>query len=583
MTSAADLLCFSTGAFQRSEDAVLRVSLEGDVTVLNTAGEMFWDKLGEAGRVRLVDAAGECAREGRQIDVDLSTTGGAVTPDETDGSFWVLLCLPEHEAGSALVIARDKSESANLLFALMDSRQRYRDLVDSFAGMSWEVSPMGRFVFVNRPERIGRTQEELLHQKTEALLGTDHAIAFNPFTANNTVASMDLWITRPDGSSQCLAVSAGPVFDSRGNWLGTRGLCRDVTERRQDEVNVARSRNRDAVLTQLIRIFGDEVDPRTVIERVAANLPAALGVLGVRVLRKVDPEASETTQGYHAGQEVSADGYAVFAEKGDLPDGVLPLVADALSQNRGRVEMVFDTTEIAGTATDYRGDINGMLVVWRELGGAGWNAEEKILLLDIARQLGITFRQIANAENMERKSRTEGLTGLLNKVAFGEAVERQIVGLQRHNGVGALLFVDMNNFKSVNDVHGHKTGDEALLAVRDLLVRATRATDVLGRLGGDEFAMWLTGANREAAEQKAQALVDAARALAPYSGDDSKPLGISIGVAVWDAEHPEGLDEILNRADMAMYEAKRAGLSGYAVAESEPSAAVGGETKGSGR
>ena len=126
----------------------------------------------------------------------------------------------------------------------------------------------------------------------------------------------------------------------------------------------------------------------------------------------------------------------------------------------------------------------------------------------------------------------------------------------------------MDNFKRVNDVHGHQAGDDALLILRDLLMEMSRPGDVIARLGGDEFAMWLDGISPEVTEKRAGRLIKASESLREFSGDDDHPLGISVGVAIFDPDDNEPLEDLVARADEAMYEVKNKGKGGFHMAAS---------------
>ncbi len=158
------------------------------------------------------------------------------------------------------------------------------------------------------------------------------------------------------------------------------------------------------------------------------------------------------------------------------------------------------------------------------------------------------------------------MSGLFNRRAFDEELQRRIQRLKRDGRPAALLYVDLDNFKAVNDKRGHDVGDEALRHVADILRGNTRSTDLLARFGGDEFAVWLEDVGEKDAVKRAKIFLASAVSLLSYSGEASKPLQLSIGIATYDPQGQESIAGLLKRADVAMYKIKRAGKGNYAVA-----------------
>ena len=170
----------------------------------------------------------------------------------------------------------------------------------------------------------------------------------------------------------------------------------------------------------------------------------------------------------------------------------------------------------------------------------------------------------------------------MNRRAFVEEVERRLNHLRRMGRGGALMYVDMDNFKLVNDVRGHQAGDEALKALSEILSQGSRAGDLVARLGGDEFAIWLEEADEPAARAKARSLLNACESLKRFSGATERPLGISIGIALSAPGDDGALAQLIGAADAAMYEAKRGGKGSYAIrGATEPSVARAQDTTGS--
>lgn len=148
----------------------------------------------------------------------------------------------------------------------------------------------------------------------------------------------------------------------------------------------------------------------------------------------------------------------------------------------------------------------------------------------------------------------DSLTGLFNRRHFLEAGALEVERANRHGRAVAVLFLDLDNFKRLNDERGHDAGDMALGSVARVLQQDARATDLLARLGGDEFAVMLSEVTFEAAEQAAQRLAEAVKqAATEYPG-----LSVSVGGA-WYGGHKPLLRTMLNEADGALRRAKHAG------------------------
>jgi diguanylate cyclase (GGDEF)-like protein/PAS domain S-box-containing protein len=153
------------------------------------------------------------------------------------------------------------------------------------------------------------------------------------------------------------------------------------------------------------------------------------------------------------------------------------------------------------------------------------------------------------------------LTGLFNRRRFRDELDRMLATVQRYQVPAALLVIDLDHFKDVNDSYGHGTGDQLLQKLATVLSSRLRATDVLGRLGGDEFGVLLPHTDEEGASTVAAALLQAVREEAhlPVQGCTVRAYA-SIGVTVLAAgDAGADGDELLERADVAMYAAKQTG------------------------
>ncbi len=171
---------------------------------------------------------------------------------------------------------------------------------------------------------------------------------------------------------------------------------------------------------------------------------------------------------------------------------------------------------------------------------------------DVGGALVQASRMLAHAQHM---AHYDPLTGLCNRVLFNELVLRELAVAQRSGEPFAILAIDLDGFKAVNDLHGHAAGDAVLQETAERMADAIRVSDVAARLGGDEFAVLLLGADKENARRVAQALVESLSQ--PYP-DVSVAVSASVGIAVY-PQSGVTVRDLLERADMALYKAKGQG------------------------
>ncbi len=176
------------------------------------------------------------------------------------------------------------------------------------------------------------------------------------------------------------------------------------------------------------------------------------------------------------------------------------------------------------------------------------------------------------AAELERLAYHDGLTDLPNRALLLDRVGQAIRTRKRHGGVGALFFVDIDEFKQINDLYGHTRGDQVLMDVARRLGGLVRDTDTVARLGGDEFLVLIPeiGPNVEAARSHALTLADKLRRAmeTPFDFDEHQHLGTaSIGLTLF-AGKIDNAEGLVREADIAMYQAKRAGRNNLVNFES---------------
>lgn len=162
-----------------------------------------------------------------------------------------------------------------------------------------------------------------------------------------------------------------------------------------------------------------------------------------------------------------------------------------------------------------------------------------------------------NEEALKRLANTDGLTGVLNRRRFMELARQEVARSQRYGGALALIMLDVDHFKVVNDSFGHEVGDEVLVSLAQVCRKVLRQVDLFGRVGGEEFMALLPETDQEAAALVAERLREA---LAGHQVSDSQPqvrVTISLGVARLSPEMR--LNDLMKAADDAMYRAKQKG------------------------
>ena len=168
-------------------------------------------------------------------------------------------------------------------------------------------------------------------------------------------------------------------------------------------------------------------------------------------------------------------------------------------------------------------------------------------------------------ESAEAQAAEDALTGLPNRRTFPERVDRAISTAARTGAAMALMSIDIDNFKSINDSVGHVEGDRLLVEVASRLKRSLRSSDTMFRLGGDEFVVLVPSpAQQGQVEALARRLVESVRAPVPL-GDGTLVPGVSIGIALF-PQHGRTREALLAASDDALYAAKAAGRDRYSLA-----------------
>jgi diguanylate cyclase (GGDEF)-like protein/PAS domain S-box-containing protein len=433
-----------------------------------------------------------------------------------------------HDGGIAggLAISRDVTDRKAVERALARSAREFRDLAEQSSDVVTRTDEEARYTYVSpSSERVyGRRPEDMLGRSTfEFMHPDDHAAHRRLRESLEAGAEEDVVerrIARPDDTWVWVEAHCRALRDETGRVVGVQTSARDITLRMaaEDARRIADEQFRTAFDDALIGIA--LVAPDGAWLRVNTALCDIVGYSREQL-------ASMTFQDVTHPDDLDAD---------------LALVGEVLSGARSGYQMEKRYVRSDGE------------VVWAILSVSLVRDSEGAPLHFISQVQDISDRVRLETE-LRRLATRDDLTGLYNRRFFERELDRQLRLLRRHGGPATVLFVDLDDFKLVNDTFGHRAGDELLKHVAGLLNDRLRTTDVVARLGGDEFAVLLPMTDADQAATVVEALErELEREPANIDGN-VVAVRASVGVAALEAE--QDVDAALRLADQAMYSVKR--------------------------
>ncbi len=431
--------------------------------------------------------------------------------------------------GTHLDISERKGADAALAEAarsVRDSEEQLRAVADNMPALVSRLDLDQRFTFANRAYRewlqlepsslIGRSLIEVFGEKETAAF-RHHIEA----TLGGATSSYERTLTTPSGSRR-VEVRLVPQLGEDGSVKGLFGLISDVTEqvRAAERLSLALEGSSHALF-----------DWDLANDRMYQSAQAAV-ICG-------DPARETTTTGAEMRAAVHPDDRErVVAQIFDVVKGVDPLY-------RAEFRLAHRTREW----------------IWVRANGRVVDRDATGRALRVAGTYSDISEEKTAEEALRRQAEIDGLTGLPNRTLFNLRLDEAMVRANAGPSM-ALLFLDIDHFKSVNDTHGHEAGDEVLKACADRMRSVVRQSDTVSRLAGDEFTIILEGIkDLRDAKRVARKLVEALREPIVASGR-SLTITVSIGVAL----HTQGQVDpaaLLRLADAALYEAKRRGRDGF--------------------
>jgi diguanylate cyclase (GGDEF)-like protein len=396
---------------------------------------------------------------------------------------------------------------------LLDSRQRWQHMVALAADLAFETDDKGRFSFIAPDDILGWPASTLIGQPSELLLAGDPGETnYNPFRPHEPIRGRRIWVKRHDGGLACLSFAAVPLYDAHGHLTGARGLAFDVTEHHAMASGIAASLRRGEVLDYILWCVAQEVMAPRMMDAALSALANALAADGAAVVADRPGGGVELLHETGPGCDtVREAAIRLAAEHGAEP---------------GQITTV-DGMPVMAVGCQTRFGAHAALAVWRNADPRPWDRDDTQLLRSAASIIRMVLEHEAIQHEMGRQARTDPLTGLLNRRAFLEELQRHVDRLDLESAPGTLMFVDMDAFKAVNDKFGHEMGDHVLIHLAKMLRDLVRPADLIARLGGDEFAVWMSGADHMTAAERADHL----RKTAP--GELNEILGEAAAPAAW--------------------------------------------------
>ncbi len=341
------------------------------------------------------------------------------------------------------------------------------------------------------------------------------------------VHNVEFELRRRDGQQLIVLESASAVRDAAGRVVAFAGTLSNITERKRAERQVLEEKNRAQVTLQCI---GDAVISTDAVGVIDYLNPVAERLTGWTLAEAL---GSHLDTVLHLVDEASRD---------DLESPLLRCLREGVS-----VGLPCDTVLLGRTGEE-----------------TAVHASAAPLLSRDGRSMGAVtvFRDVTQERRQQHELSYQAshdvLTGLVNRRAFNEQLQRAVDGARRGTGEHVLLYIDLDQFKAVNDSCGHPAGDQLLVDVTALLQARVRSVDTVARLGGDEFAILLKGCPLERARKIAESIRLAVKDYQFVWKEASLGIGASIGLATV-TQATESMASLLSAADIACYAAKQAG------------------------
>jgi diguanylate cyclase (GGDEF)-like protein/PAS domain S-box-containing protein len=530
------------------KDAILTVDDSGNIATVNATGQRIFgvvdsDVVGRSLGVLLPELAAAGLRE------QLESFAARVEDTQTDLAAHETIAVREsgvrfsaeiavsktkmNRRAIYIVCLRDTSERKAAEAALRNSEARYRRLFENVVEGVYSTTRDGRFVSAN-PALVAMVgcanAAELLSAKTETLYADpsarDRIVA--AIDRDGEVRNAEFQLRRVDGTTITVVENARAVRDEHGAVVGYEGSITDITERKRAEMAVLQEKDKAQVT---LKSIGDAVITTDAEMRVDYLNPVAEDLTGWETR---EASGKPLTEIFNTLNEVSRDVMESPVSR-CLREGRVVTVTEhiVLVNRRGQEIAIQDS---AAPIRDRAGNVIGAVMVFHDV------SKERRLRRALAYQAS-----------------HDALTGLINRREFENRLNEALLSTRAQSDkTHVLLYLDLDQFKVVNDTCGHQAGDRLLKQITGLLQTRIRSTDTIARLGGDEFGVLLQDCSAERGARIADTLRQTIRDFRFVWQDGVVSIGASVGIVEINRDS-ESITSVLSAADVACYSAKDSG------------------------
>jgi len=433
---------------------------------------------------------------------------------------------PLTEGDGVAVVVRDITENVRANEALEHERKLLNTIIDSIPDFIFSKTPDGsyetcnksfsEFLGIERAEIIGKTDFELMsYASAEYITNKDAEVRESQQSQRH-----DEWVTYKDGRKRLLDMHKLPLFDGDRANPGILGIGRNVTYEREAEQK----------LLMAALVFDATPDPCIILSEKGVVISSN------EAAQNQFPSLQNKVNKLHI-----SDIFYCPATKAIN----LETLAD---QNGSWCGEIYSHDSMCHLAT-----IN-------VVHGQARQADKYVLIIRDEN----THKSFT--DNLKDKAYQDALTGLPNRRLFYSRLESALLRAERQFNQLAVLYIDLNNFKPINDQHGHSAGDKALVQIAQRLKKNFRTTDTLARLGGDEFVALVNIDDKHQAEAIARKVLNNLTAPLDLGVNITPTISASIGISLFPSSAGNA-EELIQKADEAMYKAKRNSNLHYLVYE----------------